>query len=141
MLVRDVLSYVGLSVGPGHSLREAADAMCQRRVGAAVVLDPDAPGPVAFADRDRVRRILGESGFTSIAIDAADVALPLASSGDLDTATRLIVQIGPVARALTSADTEQRRKAEAAVTEALAPFDSAEGVRLPARIWVVSAAA
>ncbi len=103
------------------------------------VPDPDAPGPFAFADPDRVRRILGDSGFTSITIEPADVMLPLAPPGDLDTATRFIVQIGPVARALASADAEQRRQAEAAVTKAIAPFDGAEGVRLPARIWVVSA--
>ena len=88
-----------------------------------------------------MRRILGESGFTSITIDAADVALPLASSGDLDTATRLVVQIGPVARALSSAEAEQRRTVEDAVKRALVGFDAPEGVRLPARLWVVTASA
>ena len=45
MLVRDAMTPVVLSVGPGHTLRDAAVAMCERRVGAAVVLDPEAPGP------------------------------------------------------------------------------------------------
>ena len=40
MLVREGMTEVVLSVGPGHTLREAAAAMCNRRVGAAVVLDP-----------------------------------------------------------------------------------------------------
>ena len=52
MLVRDGMSDVVLSVGPGHTLREAAAAMCGRRVGAAVVLDPDAPGPGVITERD-----------------------------------------------------------------------------------------
>ena len=36
------MSEVVLTVGPGHTLREAASAMSARRVGAAVVLDPEA---------------------------------------------------------------------------------------------------
>jgi CBS domain-containing protein len=52
MLVGDGMSEVVLSIGPGHTLREAAAAMCARRVGAAVVLDPDAPGPGVITERD-----------------------------------------------------------------------------------------
>ncbi len=52
MQVRDGMSEVVLSVGPGHTLREAAAAMCGRRVGAAIVLDPDAPGPGVITERD-----------------------------------------------------------------------------------------
>jgi CBS domain-containing protein len=44
MHVRDGMSNMVLMVGPGHTLREAAKAMSERRVGAAVVLDPDAAG-------------------------------------------------------------------------------------------------
>ena len=45
MQVRDGMSKVVLTVGPGHSLRDAARAMNGRGTGAAVVLDPDQPGP------------------------------------------------------------------------------------------------
>ena len=41
MRVQDGMSETVLSVGPGHTLREAACLMARRRVGAAVVLDPD----------------------------------------------------------------------------------------------------
>jgi CBS domain-containing protein len=41
-----------LSVGPDHTLREAARQMSKRRVGAAVVLDPDGPGPGIITERD-----------------------------------------------------------------------------------------
>jgi CBS domain-containing protein len=51
------MSEVVLTVGPGHTLREAATAMCQRNVGAAVVLDPDAPGPGLITERDILRAI------------------------------------------------------------------------------------
>jgi CBS domain-containing protein len=52
MQVRDGMSSVVLTVNPGHSLREAAAAMAQRKVGAAVVIDPDAPGPGILTERD-----------------------------------------------------------------------------------------
>ena len=52
MQVRNGMSGVVLTVGPGHTLREAAKAMSERRVGAAVVIDPDQPGPGILTERD-----------------------------------------------------------------------------------------
>jgi CBS domain-containing protein len=52
MHVRDGMSKVVLTVGPQHTLREAARLMAARRVGAAVVMDPDSPGPGIITERD-----------------------------------------------------------------------------------------
>lgn len=52
MRVRDGMSTTVLTVGPGHTLREAAALMAKRRVGAAVVLDPDLAGPGILTERD-----------------------------------------------------------------------------------------
>jgi CBS domain-containing protein len=52
MDVREGMTEVVLTVGPGHTLREAAVAMVRRHVGAAVVLDPDAQGPGVITERD-----------------------------------------------------------------------------------------
>ncbi|GGV43973.1 histidine kinase [Streptomyces longisporoflavus] len=41
MLVRDAMSTMVLTIGPAHTLRQAARLMSTRRVGAAVVLDAD----------------------------------------------------------------------------------------------------
>lgn len=60
MRVRDGMSRVVLVVGPGHTLRDAARLMAERRVGAAVVMDPEAPAPGILTERDLVRA-LGES--------------------------------------------------------------------------------
>ena len=57
MRVRDGMSGMVLTVGPGHSLREAATLMSERNVGAAVVLDPEAPGPGIVTERDVLRSI------------------------------------------------------------------------------------
>jgi CBS domain-containing protein len=52
MLVRDGMNAIVVTVGPGHTLREAARRMTERNVGAAVVLDPDASGPGIITERD-----------------------------------------------------------------------------------------
>jgi len=50
--VRDGMSRMVLTVGPDHTLRQAASAMARRQVGAAVVLDPEAPGLGILTERD-----------------------------------------------------------------------------------------
>jgi CBS domain-containing protein len=52
MLVRDGMSKVVLTVGPSHTLRQAARLMAQRHVGAAVVMDPEGEGPGIITERD-----------------------------------------------------------------------------------------
>lgn len=52
MRVRDGMTKMVLTVGPQHTLREAARLMADRRVGAAVVLDPESPGPGILTERD-----------------------------------------------------------------------------------------
>ncbi|MFI7503790.1 cyclic nucleotide-binding/CBS domain-containing protein [Streptomyces sp. NPDC049687] len=52
MLVRDAMSSVVLTIGPAHTLRQAAALMSARRVGAALVLDPDAGGMGILTERD-----------------------------------------------------------------------------------------
>jgi CBS domain-containing protein len=52
MRVQEGMTEVVLTVGPGHTLRAAAAAMCQRKVGAAIVIDPEAPGPGLITERD-----------------------------------------------------------------------------------------
>lgn len=52
MQVHEGMSHMVLSVGPGHTLREVAQLMSERRVGAAVVMDPDGNGPGIITERD-----------------------------------------------------------------------------------------
>ena len=59
MQVQDGMSRVVLTVGPGHTLREAAQAMKERKTGAAVVIDPDQPGPGIVTERDLLESIGG----------------------------------------------------------------------------------
>ena len=59
MQVHEGMSRVVLVVGPGHTLRDAARLMAERRVGAAVVMDPDTHGPGIITERDVVDGIAG----------------------------------------------------------------------------------
>ena len=57
MEVRDGMSGVVLTVGPGHTLREAARMMTERGVGAAVVIDEESPGPGVVSERDVINSL------------------------------------------------------------------------------------
>ncbi|MFE3035308.1 cyclic nucleotide-binding/CBS domain-containing protein [Streptomyces canus] len=62
MLVRDAMSTVVLTIGPAHTLRQAAALMSARRVGAAVVLDPDGTGTGILTERDILNSVgLGQN--------------------------------------------------------------------------------
>ena len=57
MEVREGMSTVVLTIGPGYTLRDAARLMAERNVGAAIVVDPDAPGPGIITERDILRAV------------------------------------------------------------------------------------
>jgi CBS domain-containing protein len=52
MQVRDGMTATVLVVGPGHTLRQTAQLMHERKVGAAVVHDDDGQGPSILTERD-----------------------------------------------------------------------------------------
>ena len=57
MEVREGMSSVVLTVGPGHTLRDAARLMTEKGVGAAVVMGEEAPGPGIISERDILNSI------------------------------------------------------------------------------------
>ncbi len=57
MTVRDAMTEKVLTITPGRSLREAAAFMKRHRVGAAVIIDPEQPGPGIITERDLVHAL------------------------------------------------------------------------------------
>jgi CBS domain-containing protein len=57
MNVREAMSPQVLTIGPHHTLREAARRMAERNVGAAVVVDPDGEGAGILTERDVLRSV------------------------------------------------------------------------------------
>lgn len=60
--VAEGMSTQVLMIGPAHTMREAAKMMAVRKVGAAVVVDPDGSGVGILTERDILNSVaLGES--------------------------------------------------------------------------------
>ncbi len=108
--------------------------------GAAEPSDPYAPGPFAFADPDRVGRMLAASGWRDLAFEAVDFAL-VAGAGEepVDDALAYFGRIGPAARALRELEGPARDSFTAAL-RALAQAHCRDGeVALDAAAWIVTA--
>lgn len=102
-------------------------------------LAPDAPGPFAFADTERVGQLLAAAGFTEIAFRSEHVAMAL---GSVDEAATFLTDMGPASRAIREAGGGEalRERARAAIATALTPHERGGAVELGSAIWVVSAA-
>ena len=57
MQVRTGMSSMVVTVSPGITLQDASRAMSERKVGAAVVIDPEQPGPGIITERDVLQSI------------------------------------------------------------------------------------
>jgi signal-transduction protein with cAMP-binding, CBS, and nucleotidyltransferase domain len=57
MQVREGMSEIVLTVGPGLTLREAARRMTEKGVGAAVVIDDEQPHPAIVSERDILKSV------------------------------------------------------------------------------------
>jgi SAM-dependent methyltransferase len=103
--------------------------------------DPEAPGPMSFADATRVERILREAGFAAIELERRDVMMKLSDANELERAAEFATQVGPASRALAAAAPGAQAAARAAIRDALAAYDGPGGIRLPGSVWFVTARA
>ncbi len=97
----------------------------------------DAPGQFAFADAERVRRMLQESGWTGIDIQPVDVRCTFPEHGLRQYVTRL----GPLGRILTEADDRTRAEIVEAVRAAFDRYVHGADVRFDAACWLAVARA
>jgi hypothetical protein len=102
-------------------------------------MNPEDPGPFAFQDPERVKRILGAAGFKGIALEPVDVQSDIGNGKGLDEALVNAMEIGPASRALNGAAPETRAKAEAALRAAFTPLQKDGKVLLGAGLWIVTA--
>lgn len=101
--------------------------------------DPEAPGPLAFADGGRVSRILAGAGFLDVTLEAHDEPMRIGGAATLDEAVEFLVQIGPAARALREAPADAVARARAALRASLASHAGPEGVTFQGSVWIVTA--
>lgn len=104
------------------------------RLGAPPRIDPDAPGPLAFRNIDRVTGILESAGFD--AIEAEAKSLLLTPAGTLEDVAMQATSIGPAARAIEHFEAGQADvdAIASAVTERFGEYLTPQGVRVPAQI-------
>jgi signal-transduction protein with cAMP-binding, CBS, and nucleotidyltransferase domain len=57
MQVKEGMSPVVLTVGSGHTLREAAAKMVEKKTGAAIVIDDELPAPGIITERDLLQSV------------------------------------------------------------------------------------
>jgi ubiquinone/menaquinone biosynthesis C-methylase UbiE len=102
-------------------------------------MNPDDPGPFAFADPERVKRILSAAGFKSVALEPVDVQSDISNGKGMEEALLNAMEIGPASRALRGVSPETRAKAEAALRAAFTPLQQDGKVLLGAGLWIVTA--
>jgi SAM-dependent methyltransferase len=100
---------------------------------------PEDPGPFAFANEDRVHRILGEAGFSNIAMERADLALDIATGRGLEAAIESVLAIGPTSRALEGQPPDKIAAATQSIRTMLTAHLKGNSVPLGGSIWIVTA--
>ena len=90
------MSTAVVTVSPGATLHDAARAMAERKVGAAVVLDPEQPGPGIITERDVLQSVgQGQNPDTELVGDhlSADITFA-APDWSLERAAEAMVRGG-----------------------------------------------
>ncbi len=101
--------------------------------------DPHAPGPFAFADKERVTALLEEAGFADIAFEAYDPQMKYGQSGSLEETAASFVTLGPTGRLLREQTEEIVETVKAGIVEELRPRWRDGGFTLGGACWVVTA--
>jgi SAM-dependent methyltransferase len=102
---------------------------------------PETPGPFAFADRERVRGILGSAGLRAVAVEPLDVELHYGAGLAASEIARRLLDLGPASRLLADADAGTRARVEDTLQAAIAPRCGTQGISLTACCWLVTARA
>ncbi|HVW28340.1 MAG TPA: class I SAM-dependent methyltransferase [Polyangiaceae bacterium] len=100
-------------------------------------IDPNVPGPFSLAKRERVTYVASAAGFSDVAVAPLD--LPLFIGRSAQEAATLMVDLGPVGRAIIGVSPDVRFRAVDAVAAALAPYATPQGVKLPSAAWLLTA--
>lgn len=102
---------------------------------------PGEPGEFGFADDQRVIRILSDAGFTETSVKKYDSPIIVAGGGGIEETIAFFFEMGPVGRAITAADADDGTKSRIAAElhDALAPYETEDGVVMGAANWIVTA--
>ncbi len=97
--------------------------------------DPTMPGQFGLSQPERIRAILGASGWSDISVQADDASCVFPET----ELTHYLARMGPVGRALQTVGTARREQIIDAIRPAFSPFVDGALVRFTAACWWVSA--
>jgi SAM-dependent methyltransferase len=100
---------------------------------------PDAPGPFSFAEPARIRTVLEGAGWADVDVQPVETTVLVGGGGDVEQFVTYVEQDLLGQMLLRSADAQTRAAALAALREAVAPRMTEEGLRLGAKVWLVTA--
>jgi len=103
------------------------------------MLSADKPGPFRFADPELVRGYLTKAGLRDIAIVPRETPMLVGGARTVDEAIDFALDIGPAARFVSELPPARRGGARAALAPVFQAALTADGVRMTARTFVVTA--
>lgn len=102
--------------------------------------DPHAPGPMAFADAERVRDILTRAGWGSVHFEPVDFAMVVGAGDDpVEDAVEYFGAVGPVAQAAARMSAQEKEEFGAKLRAWLATRNIGGMIALGAIAWIVTA--
>ena len=102
-------------------------------------LDPDAPGPNAFADPARIRAVLSGSGWTGVEVVECRRQMQVFGTTDLEAGVEAAMRIGWLARRLADEPEDVAARARAAVRAAIEQRWTSQGWMCDGVCWLVTA--
>jgi len=100
---------------------------------------PDAPGPFALGDGVRLQSILTGAGFEDVVLEDVNTDVTVGGQQSLERAVEFLMQMGPAAAVLRDVEPAVRTRVAAAVRDAVAPYQTAQGLRMAAGARIVTA--
>ncbi|QKG71853.1 class I SAM-dependent methyltransferase [Erythrobacter mangrovi] len=127
------------TVGENGWVRELATALPP---GAAPAGDPNAPGPFAFGNRERVEGILNAAGWRDIGFEAFNYPM-VGGAGDqaVEDGLSYFLRIGPAARAVAMLEGAEREQTIDRLRGVIERHHADGIVALPSAAWIVTARA
>ncbi|WP_299660485.1 class I SAM-dependent methyltransferase [uncultured Ruegeria sp.] len=128
----------GLSENPWFKTPHLAAV---KQLGQPPKVDRNAPGPLAFHDRDRVSDLMSRAGLADIKVEA--IPLTLAAPSSAKEAATLCTRVGPAARVIAHFEGVQDDVDAIinAVADEFGAYRTPDGIRVPAVINLLQARA
>jgi ubiquinone/menaquinone biosynthesis C-methylase UbiE len=102
-------------------------------------VDPNAPGPFAFADPERTRALVEAAGWTSVEVEPCTRPMQLYGTDDFATAVEGSLRVGGAGRLLLNATDEQRAATRVVADRVMRSFWGDGGAVVEGSCWLVTA--